>query len=99
MALTFQGLLQRPQQTHQNPAEALEGSQPEHLELDRRIFRLIQQAHRELAASASNHLAVDMFIDSAAVTPDDEEVPASAATDVMQGTEDGSGGARSHVQT
>ena len=47
---------------------------------------------KNISFATVERFAIDMFIDTASVTPDDVQVAASAATDTSQVAEDGAGG-------
>ena len=47
---------------------------------------------QNISFATVERFAIDMFIDTASVTPDDDQVAASAATDTSQVAEDGAGG-------
>lgn len=47
---------------------------------------------KDISFATVERLAIDMFVDTASVIPDDEQVAASAAADTSQVAEDGAGG-------
>ena len=49
---------------------------------------------KDISFATVERFALDMFVDTVSVTPDDDQVAASAATDASQVAEDGSGGRR-----
>jgi len=47
---------------------------------------------KNISFATVERFAIDMYIDTASVTPDDDQVAASAATDTSQIADDGAGG-------